>query len=586
MNSATAGRARVIASAMDGSSVSKWFVLSSGFVLALTGIAKAWSSFGSTKVLAVGDPIIGLPFRWLLLTVGVLELIIAGVCFFNKNKRLAVLLVAWLATNFLTYRVGLWWMGWHRPCGCLGSLTDALHISPQTADNIMKVVLAYLLIGSYGILIRSWVFGHERARKGMSKTHCFSVRRTFAVCLVAAFLVACSEGMYAADGYRAMGYLTYTRFDADNPTYKRMLMFEVKVDGAEWQIRTEPVIEKTGGIAYYEASRTTNDSIILLTGFASAYKSAESPFQALRPTLKNLIENDSLSANKSPSPLPALSNALTSEKSPETAAIVSNLLSSLGKTVGTNRVASNHINNVAEAVAVKGTYPPSDPSYVALVWFALTPPNIGPDKMLLQIWDDGNRRSTRFRRAKWTQFKEDPQLVSSAVYDWVGKQLLKDGSLETIDTSDVTKPEEMAANYEVETSTNFNGLTLPASFKLTRFTPWRRNNGEQVTSSTVVGKVVEVGTFSADGSLEVKLPGKTAVIDYRLSADELKGSSVQYITSSNSLPEEGWIRRTGQFKRSSIAVETTTTRSSLVRWSLFALIAIFPLVWILWKKRP
>ena len=53
-------------------------------------------------------------------------------------------------------RFGLWWMGWHKPCNCLGNLTDALHLSPQTADNIMKVVLAYLLIGSYGLLFWGW----------------------------------------------------------------------------------------------------------------------------------------------------------------------------------------------------------------------------------------------------------------------------------------------------------------------------------------------------------------------------------------------------------------------------------------------
>ena len=132
-------------------------------VLALTGIAKVWSTFGSVKLLAVADPIAGILFRWLLLAVGVIELVIAGVCFFRRNKRLATLLVAWLATNFVVYRIGLWWIGWHRPCGCMGSLTTALHISEQAADNIMKVVLAYLLIGSYGLLIRDWWQRHRCA---------------------------------------------------------------------------------------------------------------------------------------------------------------------------------------------------------------------------------------------------------------------------------------------------------------------------------------------------------------------------------------------------------------------------------------
>jgi hypothetical protein len=36
-----------------------------------------------------------------------------------------------------------------KPCKCLGNLTDAIHIPPQTAESVMKITLAYLLVGSY-----------------------------------------------------------------------------------------------------------------------------------------------------------------------------------------------------------------------------------------------------------------------------------------------------------------------------------------------------------------------------------------------------------------------------------------------------
>ena len=134
----------------------QWFTLTAGVILAITGIAKVWSGLGSSKFLAVVDPIIGIKFGFLMLAVGVAEIVIAAVCFFSKRQTLALGLVAWMSTNFVVYRLGLWWMDWHRPCSCLGNLTDALHISPQTADNIMKVLLAYMLIGSYGLLIWQW----------------------------------------------------------------------------------------------------------------------------------------------------------------------------------------------------------------------------------------------------------------------------------------------------------------------------------------------------------------------------------------------------------------------------------------------
>jgi hypothetical protein len=141
---------------MSAPNRSRHYVLSAGAILILTGAAKVWSGLGNSKLLAVIDPIVGIKFGQLMLMVGLAEVAIALVCFFSKRKTLALGLVAWLSTNFVVYRLGLWWMHWHRPCGCLGNLTDALHISPQTADNIMKVVLAYLLIGSYGLLIWQW----------------------------------------------------------------------------------------------------------------------------------------------------------------------------------------------------------------------------------------------------------------------------------------------------------------------------------------------------------------------------------------------------------------------------------------------
>jgi len=139
-----------------GRPFTRCFLLSAGSVLATTGIAKIWSGLGNSKFLAVIDPIFGIKFGQLMLVVGAAEIVIALVCFFSKRQTLALASVAWLSTNFVVYRLGLWWMDWHRPCSCLGNLTDALHISPQVADNIMKALLAYLLTGSYGLLAWAW----------------------------------------------------------------------------------------------------------------------------------------------------------------------------------------------------------------------------------------------------------------------------------------------------------------------------------------------------------------------------------------------------------------------------------------------
>ena len=137
--------------------VPQLFILSAGAVLITTAVAKVWSALGNSKFLEVVDPIVGIKFGHLMLAVGLAELVTALVCFFSKRQTLALALVAWISTNFVGYRLGLWWLDWHRPGSCLGNLTDALHISPHVANNFMKAVLGYLLVGSYGLLAWKWL---------------------------------------------------------------------------------------------------------------------------------------------------------------------------------------------------------------------------------------------------------------------------------------------------------------------------------------------------------------------------------------------------------------------------------------------
>lgn len=140
----------------------RWFLRAAGALLFGTGLAKAFSAIGSARALDTLDPLIGIPFRQLFLLVGLTELLIAFFCIFTDKRRASLLAVAWISTNFLVYRIGLWCIGWHHPCGCMGNLAGMLHLSDRAADNIMKGVLAFLLVGSYAILLWQWQRGGWR----------------------------------------------------------------------------------------------------------------------------------------------------------------------------------------------------------------------------------------------------------------------------------------------------------------------------------------------------------------------------------------------------------------------------------------
>ena len=132
------------------------FLRFAGMLLILTATAKLISSFGSSGILETSDPVLKIRFRFLLWGVGGLEVVVGLICLLGNKSRLQAGLVAWLSSMFLVYRFGLLWIGYQRPCPCLGNLTDALHLPVQAADTAMKIILAYLLIGSYGIRLRQW----------------------------------------------------------------------------------------------------------------------------------------------------------------------------------------------------------------------------------------------------------------------------------------------------------------------------------------------------------------------------------------------------------------------------------------------
>ena len=134
----------------------KIFIKSAGVLLAITGAAKIVSACSSAKIFMAADPVLFIPFRYVFFAAGVIELVVAFLCLGGKSVKLPVFSLVWLTTSFVIYRIGWHWVCHQHYCPCLGTLTDALHISPGGADLALKIVLAYLLAGSYAAFIFLW----------------------------------------------------------------------------------------------------------------------------------------------------------------------------------------------------------------------------------------------------------------------------------------------------------------------------------------------------------------------------------------------------------------------------------------------
>jgi hypothetical protein len=137
-------------------------------ILACTALAKGIATTGNVQILSQSDPLLALlTNRQVLWLAIVLEVMVIGLIVREREIVRKAAFIAWIGTVFLAYRVGLWSIGYKGSCGCLGNVTDTLGITPATADLVSGAMLAYLLIGSYAILIWKAV-SHVRARRGGS----------------------------------------------------------------------------------------------------------------------------------------------------------------------------------------------------------------------------------------------------------------------------------------------------------------------------------------------------------------------------------------------------------------------------------
>lgn len=130
----------------------KIFVSSVFVILFTTGLIKILSLFGNSKLLLLTDPLIGIEYKYLFLLVGILELIVGLVCLLSRKILLQVSLILWLTSYFVIYRVGLYLIGYQKPCKCLGNFVSILNLNDEIVDFAMKLIIGYLIIGSIFII--------------------------------------------------------------------------------------------------------------------------------------------------------------------------------------------------------------------------------------------------------------------------------------------------------------------------------------------------------------------------------------------------------------------------------------------------
>jgi hypothetical protein len=124
------------------------FVIGAGAILALTGCAKILAALGSAQILEMQDELLMLRNRDLMFGMGLLEIAIAGVLCRGRDNLFSAMILIWLNANFVLYRIALLFTK-TAICPCLGHIHQALHLSPEMVDTVLKLIICFNMTGAF-----------------------------------------------------------------------------------------------------------------------------------------------------------------------------------------------------------------------------------------------------------------------------------------------------------------------------------------------------------------------------------------------------------------------------------------------------
>ncbi|HEY5043666.1 MAG TPA: hypothetical protein VIK53_16965 [Verrucomicrobiae bacterium] len=148
------------------------FIKSAGVILLAAALMRFLIAAGNAQIMALPEPMLGMPIRYAVLLVGGFELVVAFICLFGRSLKLQLGWLAWLATNYLVYWIGSFMMHIHPQTTGIGALTDPLHLARGPLGLIAMFIPVYLLLGSYTAVLWLW-FGDrtlQRVRREKAET--------------------------------------------------------------------------------------------------------------------------------------------------------------------------------------------------------------------------------------------------------------------------------------------------------------------------------------------------------------------------------------------------------------------------------
>jgi hypothetical protein len=146
----------------------KWmraFILSAGGVLLAAALIRFLIVVGNAPVLAQPEPLLGMPLRYAVLFVGIIELFIALICLFGKRTGVQISLLVWLSTNLSVFWIGLILQHCQPQDTCIGRFGDPLRIYNGITRYVLDLIPFLLVLGGYAVGLSFWFSADARTER-------------------------------------------------------------------------------------------------------------------------------------------------------------------------------------------------------------------------------------------------------------------------------------------------------------------------------------------------------------------------------------------------------------------------------------
>jgi hypothetical protein len=144
------------------------FFLSAAVLLSTTAVGKLVTVASGIPVLELPDPFFVVTNRTILLSVAITELVIVFLLLVSRESWMKGLSCAWLGSNFLLYRTGVWLLEGAQPCPCLGALGPKLGLKAAEVEFLLKLGAVYLLVAGLALALLE-AFGSKSSRRAVEE---------------------------------------------------------------------------------------------------------------------------------------------------------------------------------------------------------------------------------------------------------------------------------------------------------------------------------------------------------------------------------------------------------------------------------